>query len=73
MPAMESMGGAFSPRATRTQTPMSPQARFNMPSVGNRPMTPGLTTPGTMPSMNRMTKTQGTRSLRPPSSPRGMS
>jgi hypothetical protein len=62
MPAMESTGGAFAPRSTRTQTPMAPQARFNMPSVGSRPMTPGVMTPGTMPSM-------GAQSMRPPTTP----
>ena len=34
MPAMESTGGAFSPRSSRTQTPMMPQAKFNMPARG---------------------------------------
>ena len=31
MPGMESMGGAFSPRSTRSQKPMMPQSKFNMP------------------------------------------
>ena len=69
---MESTGGAFAPRSTRTQSPMAAQTRFNMPSVGNRPMTPGVMTPGTMPSTNRLTQTQGVRSMRPPSTPRGL-
>lgn len=31
MPGMESMGGAFAPRSTRSQTPMMPQSKFTMP------------------------------------------
>lgn len=49
MPAMESTGGAFSPRSSRSQTPMMPQSKFNMPSAGGgglknfTPMSGGLT------------------------------
>jgi hypothetical protein len=31
MPGLESMGGTFRPRSTRSQTPMTPQSKFNMP------------------------------------------
>ena len=34
MPGMERLGGSFSPRASKSQMGMSPQKRFNMPSVG---------------------------------------
>ena len=39
---MENMGAAFAPRTTRMQEPMQAQAKFNMPSIANRAMTPGL-------------------------------
>ena len=53
-PMMESTGGAFSPRSTRSQTPMAPQQRFNM--------TPGLMTPGSMPQSKL-------GAMRPPTTP----